>query len=92
MKFKKEKIDKIINLLQKLLKEDISCDYVEKELKNSDDLKYCYNEMLYNLNHYFSDEDIKKDVDYKNMQNYELKKMIYCLKIACLMRLKKLLF
>ena len=71
---------KFIDSLEDLLVDNISEDGFQ-ELYKYDTLKYPFNEILIILDHYFSDSDIRlKDDEYKEMQNNELRKLIYCLK------------
>ena len=70
----------IINLLENMLHHKIDIPASQLELENL--LLTEFKEILSNLDHYFSDEDIrKKDSEYSNFQNNELLKLIHYFKI-----------
>jgi hypothetical protein len=81
---------KIINLLESLLNNDKTID-IENEINNFKDKNL--EEIIMNLNHYFSDEDIReKDTQYRIFQKNELKKLIDCLKVNNFEKANKISF
>ncbi len=81
---------KIIDLLEKLLDDDTNIE-IQNEINNLE-IKNL-EEILMNLNHYFSDSDIRaKDKNYKLFQNEELKKLIRYLKSNDIKRANEISF
>ena len=83
--------NEISNILEKLLINEINSQTAEQKLE----LLYFegLEDIFANLNHYFSDEDIRnKEIEYKNMQNNELKKLILHLKNSDLEMASKVSF
>ena len=75
-------LDKLIELLSIVIEENLDCDIAEGLCNEIDWSKLIEIESIYaNLFHYWNDQDIReKCIEYKSMQNNELKKLIQHLK------------
>ncbi len=82
---------KIVHLLENMLNQKKSVEFTERELTKFLTLEL--EEVFSNLDHYFSDEDIReKETEYKDFQNNELEKLINYIKVGNLEKANKISF
>ncbi len=87
----KSKIEQLVSILEDLLNDELRASVAQKKIEalSIGDLGNVYA----NLFHYLDDEDIReKDSRYKHLQNSELKKLIYWLKVGDLAKASKISF
>jgi len=71
----KSETNKLLSIIERLLLEKINCENAQKEIEALSMEEFP--ELFGNLYHYLNDEDLrKKDKEYKEFQNEELKKLV----------------
>lgn len=85
------KYTKIVDLLEAMLNKKISIEITQAKLEKI--LTSEFEEIFSNLDHYFSDEDIReKEIEYKVFQDNELEKLIHYIKVGNLEEANKISF